>query len=204
MKTQLNTRSLSPLAIFAAILASTAQLAIAATYSNVSAVTTASVGASWGSDSDFISAPGTVSSYVQAGPGMSAAANGSLSMQPTRVQYDQNNIVSSSSGADAVASESLNFEFTISTEQIATLTSKHTLRLFWGPAPEAESSMRLVNVLTGEVLVNDLFNTLDVRRYDIRVAPGTYAVEYTFNSETVGTSGFQFLTGFAMRLAAAH
>ncbi|RLS62027.1 MAG: hypothetical protein DWH96_09985 [Planctomycetota bacterium] len=197
----LRTRVLSPLAALALALAGATQVATATTYSNVIASTNAIAGAALMGDSDLISAPGSVSSYVQAAPGTSAQANGALFMTQTRVQYDQRNIVSSTSGDDAASSEALSFEFTIDVDKIATLSSKYTLRLFWGQVPDAVSSMRLVNTDTGEVLVNDIFNTLAVRRYDIRLAPGTYAVEYNFDSATVGTGGFQFDTGFAMRLA---
>ncbi len=204
MTTQIRNATLSPIAALTLTLAAATQFASAATYSNVSATTNAAIAASWMNDTDYISAPGTVSSFVQVSPGNSAAANGALWMQPTRVQFDQQNIVSSASGDDADATEALSYEFTIDSDQIATLSSKHTLRLFWGVAPEAVSSMRLVNVATGEVLVDDIFNTLDARRYDIRLDAGTYAVEYTVNTITVGTGGFQFNTGFAMRLAAGN
>ncbi len=193
-----------PIAALALSLSALSPIASAATYSNVSAITTAAAGTAWMNDSDFISAPGTVSSYVQASPGTSAAANGALWMLPTRVQFDQQNVVTSASGDDATATEALNYEFTIDSDQIATLSSKHTLRLYWGNAPEAVSSMRLVNVATGEVLVDDIFNTLSVRRYDIRLDAGTYAVEYTVDTSTVGAGGFQFNTGFGMRLAAGN
>ncbi len=195
------TSVLSPLAALAFAFVGATQVDAATTYANMIASSNATVGAAFLNDSDFISAPGTVSSYVQSSPGTSAEANGALFVTSTRVQYDQNNIVSSTSGDNALSSEELRFDFTITTEQIARLTSKHTLRLFWGAAPDSFSSMRLVNTVTGEVLVNDLFNTLAARRYDIRLDPGTYTVEYNFDSSAVGTAGFQFMTGFALRLA---